>query len=129
MSFKLSYITLFLIIVLAGCSTSYTEKAREAKRNRPGNIATYTIVRYSGGRIMDVWNLAGMKTHWGFITTDYDMSTNSVRSLIFHTEEGTICISGDYKIIANPTQRYNEYHAEFETQTYEEKYKIKKDVR
>lgn len=99
------------LILATSCASFQNDIAHDG-----GLVGTYKgdyIVRNdSGGRIMDVWKLRNV-----FVD----------QSGLFRDEHGNVLsIKGDLRIMrVNDTatwDRYHEYHAEFETKSYQELY-------
>lgn len=81
--------------------------------------ADYIVVSQSGGLIMDIWKLRN-----SFVS-----SPQASDGWIFTTDEGSLAIGGDAKVIRIKSSKvwdtYHEYHMEFESVSYREKYNNK----
>lgn len=80
----------------------------------------YIIRNDSGGKIMDVWKLKNVIVQ----------SESNSDGWLFQDENGNaIFLGGDVKVIrvnkAVDWDKYQEYHAEFESKSYQELYPIK----
>jgi hypothetical protein len=107
---------LILAIIAPGCA-----RWRNNVASKGGIIGSYSgdyIVRNdSGGRIMDVWVLRDVMIQSEFEGTGW----------LFRDKDGNVInLGGDVKVIRVKNKdvlyRYKEYHAEFETNTYQELY-------
>lgn len=117
----LSNITLFCLLfavaTLSGCAKACNTMDRDG-----GIIGSYAgdwvVVNYSGGRIMDVWKLENVMVQ----------SEAQSDGWLFKDSAGNVInIGGDAKAIrfkskTGDWEKYHEYHAEFESVTYESKY-------
>jgi len=104
------------IFIGTGCAKFRNEIAADG-----GLIGSYTgdyVVRNdSGGKIMDVWVLHNVMVQ----------SDNHGAGWLFRDQSGDVIhLGGDVKVIRLNTLdtagKYHEYHAEFETHTYQELY-------
>ena len=114
---KILIILLVLImIVLTGCASYDNQKANGGGFFVKTN-GDYVIVNSSGGVIQDVWKLRNVLVE----------SASSSDGWIFMDNDGnSVSLGGDVKVIrvndANTWESYHEYHYEFETMSYQEKY-------
>ena len=99
-----------LLLMSVGCASWSNQIAHDG-----GIVGTYSgdyIVRNdSGGRIMDVWKLRNVYVENG----------------VFKDSRGNvIVIKGDLRVMrvndSETWDRYHDYHAEFESKTYQELY-------
>ena len=109
---------LALFTVITGCARMKNNVA--AKGGFFGSYpADYIVLSQSGGKIMDVWKLNNVIVQ---------SATNSDGWLFLDKNNNAINIGGDVKVIrlnsrnSDLWQHYHEYHMEFESQTYREKY-------
>lgn len=84
----------------------------------PGN---YVVVNYSGNVIADVWVLRDV----------YVQSENNSDGWRFKdVDENVIFLGGDVKVMrldkASELDKWHEYHSEFETQSYQQKFSSNK---
>ena len=107
-----------IAITLSGCKGTCNDV-----KQRGGLIGTYAgdfiVIRQNGGDIMDVWKLNEV----------YVQSETNSDGWRFDDDKGNIIqIGGDAKVIRMTSknsdlwEKYHEYHSEFESKTYREKY-------
>jgi hypothetical protein len=116
----MKYIKILLLLTLAfsfmGCAKWQNQVAADG--GIWGSYAGDYIVRNdSGGRIMDMWILKNVIVQ----------SVESGSGWLFRDDDGNpIHLGGDVKVIrvikGIDMSKYHEYHAEFETKTYQELY-------
>ena len=108
-----------LIILVSGCADTWN-KADFKGGLFTSSKADYIVVSQSGGYIMDIWKLKN-----SFVSSPHGSD-----GWIFKTPNGSVAIGGDAKVIritdSKLWDRYQEYHMEFETETYREKYNTEK---
>ena len=121
---KIVYVVglVIMIMLTVGCADTWN------KADAQGGLliskkADYIVLSQSGGIIMDVWKLQDT-----FVS-----SPSGSDGWIFRSKNGnSIMVGGDAKVIrvngsnSDLWSKYNEYHMEFETETYREKYNLVK---
>jgi hypothetical protein len=116
---KVLAIILFTSVAFsAACQSTCQKMERDG-----GVIGTYPgdwiVVKYSGGRITDVWKLENVLVH---------SEEGSDGWLFIDKNNSAVSLGGDVKAIRVKDRKtagwdkYYEYHAEFEFQTYHEKH-------
>lgn len=120
-------VTLLLIVgtltaFVSGCAGWRNEVA--ARGSYVGSVeGDYVIRNDSGGRIMDVWVLRKV----------FVQAHSGGAGWYFQDARGNVVhLGGDVKVIRVNTpamlEQYHEYHAEFESRTYQELYPATKGV-
>ncbi|MBI4919131.1 hypothetical protein HY837_04320 [archaeon] len=110
-----------LTFMSSGCA-----KTRNKWAQQGGVLGSYTadyiVIRQNGGEIMDVWKLNDVMVQ----------SEEHSDGWLFRDQNGNaVNVGGDAKIVRiNSTNselwnKYQEYHSEFETKTYREKFNSK----
>lgn len=110
-------ILLFACLVTAvGC-----EGWRNSVAARGGVVGSYAgnyvVINYAGNTICDVWVLRGV----------YCQSEQNSDGWMFRDEQGNVVrLGGDVKVMRlerpEDLAKWHEYHAEFETKTYQQKF-------
>jgi len=113
---KLLMLSMLLMVVSMVSCANLQNQAKSDGGYFTSSTEDYIVISQSGGLIMDVWKLKDVKVSspqssdgWLFVD-QYDNSIN---------------IGGDAKTIRRCSglwDKYHEYHMEFETQTYREKF-------
>ena len=118
--------TVCLILVLIVCAASCfilggCAKSRDRWKAKGGVFTSsksdYIVISQSGGLIMDVWKLKDVIVQ----------SEPNSDGWLFLVNDNPVYIGGDVKTIrlakdSSLWDKYHEYHMEFESQTYREKY-------
>lgn len=81
----------------------------------------FTIIRQSGGVITDVWKVR-MSVKPDFLDSGQEIGFAGREAIVFGGYSKTF-LTGDIKLMHDKHERYHEYHQEFETETYQEKFK------
>ena len=117
----LTGLTVATLLLFVGCAKMQNEIARDG--GFFGSYAADYIVRNdSGGKIMDMWKLRNV------IVQEEEHGAG----WLFRDNAGNpINIGGDVKVVRcinlQDWDRYHEYHAEFETKSYQELYSQKEE--
>ena len=107
-----------LLVILSGCAKWENEVAADGGvwGSHPGD---YVVRNDSGGRIMDVWVLHNVMVQ----------SDEHGAGWLFRDNTGNVIhLGGDLKVIRVQDPKmllaYHEYHSEFDTKTYQERYAV-----
>ncbi len=107
-----------LTFASSGCAKTKNKWAQQG-----GILGSYTsdyvVIRQNGGEIMDVWKLKSVMVQ----------SEEGSDGWLFQDQNGNVVnVGGDAKIVRITSKnselwnKYQEYHSEFENQTYREKF-------
>lgn len=113
------YLLLSAILLLSvGCAKTWNEAAANGGLFF-SSTGDYVVRNDSGGKIMDVWIL-----HNVIVQADHGGA-----GYLFQDQLGdSVHLGGDCKVVrlkGGDSSQYHEYHAEFETKTYQELYVAK----
>lgn len=121
-------ITICLVVLLVGLGFfGGCAKSRDQWKAKGGiftsSKADYIVISQSGGIIMDVWRLKEVIVQ----------SEANSDGWLFLVNGNPVYIGGDVKTIritkdASIWDKYHEYHMEFESQTYREKFNSGKEL-